>query len=815
MSKFINILWLIILSCFATCAFAQQSRIDSLEATIKYNVKSDSVKIQLLNELAEIYVLKDVEKAKLIAQEIGDIAKRTNLWRAQYYSKVIKAHCFQIKLLVDSALLYYDIAQKIATAEHEDKFAKIINGNIASILLIKGKSKEAIDLLKETIAYFEATNGNAHQGKFLVNLANMYNFTGDRVLALSTALKALQINVQIGDLNAITASNYLIGSLYGSSSQFAEALQYHTNYAAIQKKLGNWSQACIGLIAVANDYKQLKKQDSAVIVWKEALEIAQLHQLTQLENKIILNLNTASEKKKTEIETLLELEKQFEASGNNTELGLTYCKLARANVAASATFTNPKDVLKEERNEIAFSYAIKAFELAQKSKNYSLVEESYRVLSMVYEVKNNFAKAYEYYKQYIDLRDSAINESKQLEISKLNMQFGFDRKADSLKLIQAATDADLQKQYFLNKQQQQNLALRDKELQLDKQTILSNKQNIAILSKDKELQHLAYLKQQAELQAEQLSKKEKEQLLNIAENDKALANAKVKSISQENENNKLKRKQLLFYGAATLATLLFTGLLLYNRNRNKQIQLKAALATQKAQQELVIAEAQAKEIAQQLREVQLQQNLTEVTLSALRSQMNPHFIFNSLNSINSVVIEGNIPMASDYLTKFSKLIRLILDHSKSSLIPLGKELEALRLYLLMEKIRFHNKFEYEIIVANDVDIEKLNIPPTTLQPFVENAIIHGLMHATVKGMLKVNICTLLNNAVEISISDNGIGRKKSAELKSRTNLNKSHGLDITKQRLMQLHAKNSIEILDIVDDELQASGTIVVIKMYA
>lgn len=114
--------------------------------------------------------------------------------------------------------------------------------------------------------------------------------------------------------------------------------------------------------------------------------------------------------------------------------------------------------------------------------------------------------------------------------------------------------------------------------------------------------------------------------------------------------------------------------------------------------------------------------------AALRAQMNPHFIFNTLNSINSYIIENNPRTASDYLTKFARLIRIILDNSKHETIPLSKEIETLRLYLLMESVRFGNKFDYEIRIDKMVDEQSIRIPPMIIQPYVENAIWHGLLH---------------------------------------------------------------------------------------
>ncbi len=213
------------------------------------------------------------------------------------------------------------------------------------------------------------------------------------------------------------------------------------------------------------------------------------------------------------------------------------------------------------------------------------------------------------------------------------------------------------------------------------------------------------------------------------------------------------------------------------------------------------------------KEVQLvNDKLAELQLSALRSQMNPHFIFNSLNSINSFIIDNNVQQASEYLTKFSRLIRMILENSKSQSIELIKEIEALKLYILMESLRFNNKFEYQINIDEDVDTEFIKIPPTTIQPYVENAIWHGLLHLSHAGFIHINISMHTSQILKIVIDDNGIGRKKSLELKSKISANKSYGIYITQQRILQLNEQNSVHIIDKIDNTGAATGTQVIIK---
>ncbi len=130
----------------------------------------------------------------------------------------------------------------------------------------------------------------------------------------------------------------------------------------------------------------------------------------------------------------------------------------------------------------------------------------------------------------------------------------------------------------------------------------------------------------------------------------------------------------------------------------------------------------------QLQKLESQKQFSELEMQALRAQMNPHFIFNCLSSINRFILKNRIEEASDYLTKFSRLIRMVLNNSKRSFISLEDELETLRLYLDMEKLRFKDSFNYSFTYNNSIEVSNIFIPPLLLQPFAENAIWHGLMH---------------------------------------------------------------------------------------
>jgi hypothetical protein len=225
-----------------------------------------------------------------------------------------------------------------------------------------------------------------------------------------------------------------------------------------------------------------------------------------------------------------------------------------------------------------------------------------------------------------------------------------------------------------------------------------------------------------------------------------------------------------------------------------------------------------KQIAElKLRSAELQQQRTEMEMQALRAQMNPHFIFNSLNSINRFILQNDRAQASEYLTKFSKLVRMILQNSQASLITLESELESLDLYLNLESLRFNYHFDYNITIPKDLDKEVLQVPPLILQPYVENAIWHGLMHKEEKGHLDIDISEN-DDHLFLKIKDNGVGRAKAKALSSKSaTKHKSMGLRITENRIAILQKNGSQEspvtIHDLTSDDGTATGTEVIIKM--
>ncbi|MDB4539266.1 histidine kinase [Saprospiraceae bacterium] len=204
-------------------------------------------------------------------------------------------------------------------------------------------------------------------------------------------------------------------------------------------------------------------------------------------------------------------------------------------------------------------------------------------------------------------------------------------------------------------------------------------------------------------------------------------------------------------------------------------------------------------------------------MESLRAQMNPHFIFNSLNSIKGYITTNESRIAAKFLTKFSKLIRLILNHSRLSSISLEEELESLELYIQLEQLRLENSFDYKIESSPNLHLSNIMVPPMIIQPYVENAIWHGLVHKK-HGQKTLHISIHhTDQLVAISITDNGIGRAASQNInKQKKKKHSSHGMNITKQRIDLINKSSNFEsvvLSDLIDDLNQPIGTNVLINL--
>lgn len=188
---------------------------------------------------------------------------------------------------------------------------------------------------------------------------------------------------------------------------------------------------------------------------------------------------------------------------------------------------------------------------------------------------------------------------------------------------------------------------------------------------------------------------------------------------------------------------------------------------------------------------------SDAELKALRSQMNPHFIFNSLNSINNFIAKNETVNATDYLSKFATLMRMALENSEKKSIPLSDDLKLLELYMQLESKRLSGKFDYTIKIANNINTENTLIPPMILQPFVENSIWHGFATKEGKGNIMIDI-SLKGKMLQCIIADDGIGFTKNES--PVIHVNQSLGMKITKARIEIINkTKKSNGLIELLD----------------
>jgi hypothetical protein len=474
----------------------------------------------------------------------------------------------------------------------------------------------------------------------------------------------------------------------------------------------------------------------------------------------------------------------YEQTGDKKGVAEIFYSFASVYIEAPDSIIQNLGVNPSEKYDRATSDLKKSLQIFTDSRQIFRQMSTLLFISEINEKAGNYNNAYTYYKQFIDLSENIIGTEKQKRIVMTEMDYYLEKKQDSLTLQQELTNEKLQKQLLLARQQQQQIVL--------------NQTQLALANKEKDLQHLAFLKTQSDLENERLIKQQSEKA-------NQLQSAQVKTLTQEKAITKLNQQRQWIYIIGGFVLLALGSLYFIYRSRLRGVRLETQLVKEKAEQEK--------------KETEFQQKLADVSMSALRSQMNPHFIFNCLNSIKLYTTQNDSAAASEYLTKFSKLIRLILENSRNERITLSSELAALELYIEMEAMRFKEKLSYSFSVDKNVESDYIEIPPLLLQPYVENAIWHGLMAREDGGHISITVAMQEHKSLlEINITDNGVGREVAAALNKKiSSKHRSYGMKATTERIALINqiykTGASVSVHDLVDEEGQAAGTQVTIQI--
>ncbi len=589
------------------------------------------------------------------------------------------------------------------------------------------------------VAVLHHTQNDIDKVKLLNTISDYYK-TNDPNQMLQYANEALKlsrkINYTTAEGNALLNlgnANIILGNYSVALQHFAEA-QHLFETISDKDKFENKQGLAKALGSIGIVFSEQSNYGKALQYYIKAVKIYEQLKDEEKCAKLYNNIGVVYQSQSSYFKALDYFIKaqKIQEKRKDANLGITYTNIGNS-------YLKQRDLSK------AFEFYDKAKKWFDKHPNPRALGEWYNNVGLYYKANNQSQKAVENWNEAIiafksiddkfGIADSYIYlselylEQNQLETAKQNAENAL-RLARELKVLEQIVLSEKLLSDIYNKQNNPAVALQHFKLYSQAKDSLTNEEKIR-RSVEEELT-FDFEKREA-IQQKEIEKKEL--LLQ--------------------EQSKQSKMQLFF--AALFGLLLFgIGFLIYNR-----IQLKKNLT--------------------------LQKELAEYEQKALHLQMNPHFVFNCLGSISSFIVQNGTDSAIKYLSKFSKLMRLTLEYSKESLIPIDKEIESLQNYLELEQLRFNNKFSFSITKSNAIE-DDMALPPLLLQPFVENAIIHGVIPKKEIGTIAVRFDIEKENLV-CTVEDNGIGFEQSKLAKENTVLaHKSMALDITKKRLEMIES---------------------------
>ena len=649
---------------------------------------------------------------------------------------------------------------------------------------LSDETDSAITYFQQAAETFERYNFPERQARSLTSQARLVQSKRLYEAAAELHFKVLKIyNEKLSpeealknlDIKANTLERMAV--LLSNQRQYDQAEIYALEAFQLYERFGDKGLWEMGSTALGNIYFWKNQYDKATKYYQKAVNLS--IEVGSKTGRPLNNLAIVLDKAKHHDEAIQTYQKAIAQYNINPQyiervlIAQTY-----ANIAES--YYHKKDL------DQAKSFLLRSIDSLKALNSTAGLSDAYDVLVTVLSEKGDFASALDYQKRKAILQDSLFIKRRQTELLELQTKFDSEKKTKEIQLLnqektllhQEKTLGDLQ---LLR----QNLALTNQRLSIEK-----DKQSLEVLKQTKALQEAQLKQAEAAFEIEKQEKLAQTAQLNVAQRDRQI---------QITATGDAKAKIWVLGGI--LIGIVALGIALWQIFRHRQ---KVALA------QTLVEKIQI--------EKHNQQALQEVEMKLLRSQMNPHFMFNVLNSINRYVLENDSAQASAYLTKFSRLMRLVLENSRSEKVTLENELAALSLYIDLEALRFKDKISYSLIVDPSVDKRFIRLPPLMIQPYVENAIWHGLMHRDEGGKIEITVNQTDNNLLEVTITDNGIGREAALALKSKSATDKkSFGMQITSERLALVNTlfntETKIEITDLKDKAGEALGTQVILKI--
>ncbi|MEO8412587.1 MAG: tetratricopeptide repeat protein [Ginsengibacter sp.] len=665
-----KIFLLIFSSCSTLFCFSQQQEPDSLWNELLKHTREDTVRLNLLNQIAAVYSnispekgIEAAEQAIALAQRLPNIAMLALAYKN-------KGASYESRNSDSLALFYYNKALEVYQELHKEKEQAVLLYNMG-LIYQKSNFYTALEYHRRALILFEKLNDTENIANCLRSIGVDHQYLSQYPKALQYLQKALHNFEQSENKKGVASVLADLGIVYTYVENFPKALEYHQKSLAIYEKAGNKKGMADELGNLGNVYDNMDDSIRALQSYQRALAISNKEGYKRSIASNLSNIgivyNYYGDYSKA-FDYLSRAVNFYEESGDKINASLTLDEIAKIYTNAPDVVLIKLGVTPQEKFIKAIRYQKRALALAHETG--SVISQAMRwgSLSNTYEKQRDFAKSLDAYKRAIALRDSSLDNKKEEEITRLEIQFEFDKK-------EALTKAGNDKKHAL--------ALAE----INKQKVIRNA-SIGI--------------------------------------------------------------------SGILVLVAMAGIVLYKRR---------------------------KDIVEKRKEAEFNVQVADTELKALRAQMNPHFIFNSLNSINDYIDKHDTERATIYTTKFAKLMRMILENSEQREIPIEDDLKALELYMQLESLRLQNTFTYEIKIDENIDRENTLIPPLILQPFVENSIWHGLSKKRDDGKIWIHI-QKEGNMILCTVKDNGIGiHEVNTGAAQNASQKRSLGMKITRARI--------------------------------
>lgn len=622
--------------CLIYWGAAPAQQPDSLRAALAVHTQEDTIRLDLLNSLSYLYYQTDPEQGIHTATEALLLAGKLN--RPEGRARAYRNRAINYWSQGRDTLALRDYAAALALyteSGNRNEKAKVYNG-LALVYYNLGDFLTALMYHEKGLDTFKTLKDTASIARSYNNIGVIYLYLSDYPRALEAFLQTLSLTEDDAGSGDALAN---IGLVYKNLENYPQALHYHRQALSIYRTAGNLQGEANTLGNIGTALDLMGRPTEALDAYQQALSIN-----TKIGNKRriagdltnigVVYTGTGDYAKAEDFLNQAVAMYEHANAPANQSIALLY-------LAEVAEKKNPTGSLRQQGLHKALQLQQKALGLAQQAGALERESEAWLSLSSTYEKTGKPLDALEAYRTHIGLRDSIYGAEKKQEITRMQLQFDYDKKEAILKAEFAGRQA----------------------------------------------------------------------------------------LAQQEIRRQKDRRNALGIGTAMLLVFTVAGYILYKKRRD--------------------ADQQSKEAA-------FKAQVVETEMKALRAQMNPHFIFNSLNAISNFIGRNNLQAADDYLARFAGMMRMILENSEHREVSLADDLKALECYIDLECMRLGNSFRYEIEIDSNLDPENTMVPPLILQPFVENSIWHGLSGKKEGGKISIRIRGE-DDLLCCTVEDNGTG----------------------------------------------------------